>query len=62
MKKHAEGEELDLTQFVSADEIAKIEKAKSELIDANGLKDYFEFFEEQMPYWKIKFGLYLLDS
>tara|TARA_R110000765_G_scaffold107454_5_gene198237 strand:+ start:3855 stop:5939 length:2085 start_codon:yes stop_codon:yes gene_type:complete len=62
MKKHAQGEELDLTQFVSADEIAKIEKAKSELIDANGLKDYFEFFEEQMPYWKIKLGLYLLDS
>jgi ATP-dependent DNA helicase RecQ len=62
MKKHAEGEELDLNQFVSADEVSKIANAKSELTEATGLKDYFEFFEEQMPYWKIKLGLYLLDS
>tara|TARA_R110001592_G_scaffold32216_4_gene112998 strand:+ start:10054 stop:12147 length:2094 start_codon:yes stop_codon:yes gene_type:complete len=62
MKKHAEGEELDLSQFVSANEVSKIENAKSELTEATGLKDYFEFFEEQMPYWKIKLGLYLLDS
>jgi len=62
MKKHSEGEELDLNQFVSADEVSKIANAKSELTEATGLKDYFEFFKEQMPYWKIKFGLYLLDS
>lgn len=62
MKKHAEGEELDLNQFVDSKEIAEIEKAKSELTEATGLKDYFEFFEEKMPYWKIKFALYMLDS
>ena len=62
MKKHAEGEELDLNQFVDSKEIAEIEKAKSELTDATGLKDYFEYFEEKVPYWKIKFALYMLDS
>ncbi|WP_324024263.1 DNA helicase RecQ [Maribacter sp. BPC-D8] len=62
MKKHAEGEDLDLNQFVDSKEIAEIEKAKSELTEATGLKDYFEFFEEKMPYWKIKFALYMLDS
>lgn len=62
MKKHAEGEDLDLNQFVSAAEIAEIEKAKSELTEATGLKDYFEFFEEKVPYWKIKFALYMLES
>ncbi|HDZ07333.1 hypothetical protein LCGC14_0118260 [marine sediment metagenome] len=62
MKKHSEGEELDLNQFVNAAEIAEIEKAKSELTEATGLKDYFEFFEEKVPYWKIKFALYMLDS
>ncbi|WP_299798130.1 DNA helicase RecQ [uncultured Maribacter sp.] len=62
MKKHAEGEDLDLNQFVDTKEIAEIEKAKSELTEATGLKDYFEFFEEKMPYWKIKFALYMLDS
>jgi len=62
MKKHAEGEDLDLNQFVDAKEIAEIEKAKSELTDATGLKDYFEYFEEKVPYWKIKFALYMLDA
>ena len=62
MKKHAEGEDLDLNQFVDSKEIAEIEKAKSELTEATGLKDYFEFFEEKIPYWKIKFALYMLDS
>ncbi|SNR26739.1 ATP-dependent DNA helicase RecQ [Maribacter sedimenticola] len=62
MKKHAEGEELDLNQFVSADEISKVETAKTELTEAKGLRDYFEFFEEQIPYWKIKLCLYLLES
>ncbi|MEP2238593.1 MAG: RecQ family ATP-dependent DNA helicase, partial [Maribacter sp.] len=62
MKKHTEGEELDLNQFVDAKEIAQIEKAKLELTDATGLKDYFEYFEEKVPYWKIKFALYMLDS
>ena len=62
MKKHAEGEELDLYQFMGKDELAKIEEAKLALTDANGLRDFFEYFEEQMPYWKIKLGLYLLDS
>lgn len=62
MKKHAEGEELDLNQFVSADEVLKIANAKLELTEATGLKDYFEYFEEHMPYWKIKLGLYMLDS
>jgi len=62
LKKHAEGVVLDLNQFVDSKEIAQIEKAKSELTDATGLKEYFEYFEEKIPYWKIKFALYLLDS
>ncbi|APQ17641.1 DNA helicase RecQ [Maribacter hydrothermalis] len=62
MKKHTEGEELDLNQFVSIEDISKIENAKSQLTDVTGLKDYFEFFEEKMPYWKIKLALYMLDS
>ncbi len=62
MKKHAEGEDLDLHQFVSKDELVKMEKAKLALPDAGGFKDFFDYFEEKMPYWKIKLGLYLLDE
>ncbi len=61
MKKHAEGEALDLHQFISGKERIAIEEAKMELSNAKGLKDFYEYFEERMPYWKIKLGLYLLE-
>ncbi|MFS4417982.1 DNA helicase RecQ [Maribacter sp. 2307ULW6-5] len=61
MKVHAEGEELDLHQFLGKQELLDLEKAKEALPDAQGLREYFEFFEEKVPYWKIKLGLYLLD-
>ena len=62
MKIHSEGVELDMHQFVSVEEINKISEAKESLTEADSLKAFFEYFEEQMPYWKIKLGLYLLDS
>jgi len=62
MKMHAQGEEIDLHELITTDELSQIEKAKIELPDAEGLKAYFEYFEEKVPYWKIKIGLYLLDS
>lgn len=62
MKMHAQGEEIDLHELVTTDELSKIENAKMQLPEAQGLKAYFEYFEEKVPYWKIKIGLYLLDD
>ncbi len=62
LKMYAQGEELDIHQLITSEELAKIEKAKLDLPDAEGLKIYFEYFEEKMPYWKIKMGLYLGDN
>ena len=62
LKMHAQGEEIDLHELVTKEELSEIEKAKSDLPDAEGLKVYFEYFEEKMPYWKIKIGLYLSDQ
>lgn len=62
LKMHAQGEEIDLYELVPQKELAQIEAAKSDLPEAQGLKDYFEYFEQKVPYWKIKIGLYLLDS
>lgn len=59
MKMHELGHKIDLLQFITSEEISAVQKAKLALKDAEGLKPYFEHFEEQMPYWKIKFGLYL---
>lgn len=62
LKMHAQGEEIDLHELVPQKELAQIETAKLDLPEAQGLKDYFEYFEQKVPYWKIKIGLYLLDS
>jgi len=53
------GHKIDLFQFITSEEISAVQKAKQELKDVEGLKPYFEHFDAQMPYWKIKFGLFL---
>ncbi|MGJ8665141.1 MAG: DNA helicase RecQ [Patiriisocius sp.] len=58
-KIHELGTRIDLKQFISEAEISEVQKAKIALNDPDGLKTYFEYFEEKMPYYKIKLGLYL---
>lgn len=53
------GQTIDLFQFITTEEISAVQKAKQDLKDPEGLKPYFEYFEENMPYWKIKYGLQL---
>lgn len=62
LKVHAQGVEVVLEELVTSKELEQIVAAKTALPDADGLKAYFEFFEEKMPYWKIKIGLYLTDN
>ncbi|OIV40806.1 DNA helicase RecQ [Flavobacterium johnsoniae] len=56
-KLYVDGHDIDLSQFVSEDEIAKIEKAQIELARPEALRPYYEYFEEKMSYDKIRFGL-----
>ncbi len=60
LKMADEGKSIDLYQFISDQEIENIKHAKSKLKDPEGLRPYFDHFEEKIPYWKIKIGLYLL--
>jgi len=62
LKMHSEGAEIDLHQFITSEEINSIKKAQNDLTETEGLKPYFEYFEEKMPYWKIKMGLYFLGQ
>jgi ATP-dependent DNA helicase RecQ len=59
IKMHQLGEAFDFSQFISSEEIQQIRDAKKTLENPDALKPYFEYFEEKMPYWKIKLGLYL---
>jgi len=60
-KLYVEGYDLDLSQFVSVEEISQIAKAQIELENPNALKPYFDHFEEKMSYDKIRFGLAFLE-
>ncbi|MBB6682102.1 DNA helicase RecQ [Aequorivita sp. 609] len=59
IKSHKSGADIDLSLFISSEEIQKIKKAKDELENPDALKPYFEYFKEKIPYWKIKMALYL---
>lgn len=62
IKMNQAGAEIDLYQFISSEEIQKIKEAKERLENPEALKPYFEYFEEKMPYWKIKMGLHLISD
>lgn len=59
LKMHEEGENFDLSIFISSEEIQQIKSAQGILENPEALKPYFEHFEETIPYWKIRYGLYL---
>lgn len=64
MKVHENGENIDLFNLISQDEIDAIVKVKKEAEqehEESGLKTIFEKLNEEIPYWKIKMALYLSE-
>ncbi|PJJ08042.1 ATP-dependent DNA helicase RecQ [Flavobacterium sp. 1] len=61
-KLYSDGYPIDLGIFINEEEIAKIAEAKIKLEAPNALKPYFDFFEEQLPYDKIRIGLAILEK
>ncbi|WP_347373678.1 DNA helicase RecQ [Aequorivita sp. Q41] len=59
LKMYELGTDFDIKQFISTEEIQQIKVAKETLENPDALKPYFEYFEEKLPYWKIRLGLYL---
>lgn len=59
IKLHKLGMDIDFNQFIQPVEVQQIKKAKTEVTDPEKLSSYFEYFKEELPYWKIKLGLYL---
>ncbi len=62
LKISEEGKSIDLYQFISDQDIENFKKAKSELEEPEGLRPYFDYFEEKVPYWKIRMGLFLVGK
>ncbi|AWH74001.1 DNA helicase RecQ [Dokdonia sp. Dokd-P16] len=59
MKLHEEGMEVDFYQFIQPVEVKQIHDAILKVEDADKLKSFYEYFKEEMPYWKIRLALYL---
>ena len=61
-KLYIDGHPIDLSSYISHEEITQIRAAKTKLENPNALKPYFEYFEEQLPYDKIRLALAIIEK
>jgi ATP-dependent DNA helicase RecQ len=61
LKLYQKGEEIELSEFVTKKEIIQIKRAKTQMNNSKSLKAYYTFFDEQLPYEVIRFGLAILE-
>jgi len=56
-KLYSDGKDINIYDFVSKSDVEAVHQAKIELESPNALKDYFDYFNEQMDYFKIRLAL-----
>ena len=61
-KLYSEGKNINIYDFVSEEEVAAVKKAKITLDSPDGLKPYFEHFNEQIDYSKIRLALTVIEK
>ncbi|MCP4443639.1 MAG: DNA helicase RecQ [Aureispira sp.] len=61
-KLYQDGESIDIYQFISKEEVAKILKAKGELDNAETLKPYYDHFNGDIDYFKIRLALTVIKK
>ncbi|MGM8362623.1 DNA helicase RecQ [Flavobacterium sp. ARAG 55.4] len=61
-KLYSDGALIDLHQFISKEEVSKISQARKTLETPNALRPYFDYFEEQISYGKIRLGLAIIEK
>ena len=61
-KLYSDGHPIDLSIYITAEEISKIADAKIKLESPNALKPYFDYFDEQIAYDKIRIGLAMIEK
>ncbi|HAA23211.1 MAG TPA: hypothetical protein DCP28_32260, partial [Cytophagales bacterium] len=59
---YSQGFPLDPMSFVSDWEIEQVREARKELKDPKQLKVYFDHFEGQVPYERIRWALAVIDE
>lgn len=61
-KLYVDGAEIDLDSFISKEEVSRIANARIKLESPNALKPYFDYFEENIDYGKIRLALAILEK
>ncbi|VXB94764.1 ATP-dependent DNA helicase RecQ [Flavobacterium sp. 9R] len=61
-KLYLDGHPIDIESYISTEEISNIKEAKTKLESPNALKPYFDYFEEQVPYDKIRLALAIIEK
>lgn len=61
-KLYLDGKDINIHDFVSKQEIKQVQQAQQELQHPEGLKPYFEHFQEQLPYFKIRLALSVMEK
>jgi ATP-dependent DNA helicase RecQ len=61
-KLYTDGKAIDIYKFVSNEEVEKVRLAKNELENSQALKPYFEYFNGEIEYFKIRLALTIIDS
>lgn len=61
-KLYLDGNPIDLSQFVSEEEVILLEKAQVKLEYPTALKPYYDYFDEKIPYDKIRLGLAIVEK
>ncbi len=56
-KLYANGYPIDILQYVSKDELVRIQKAYEDLGEPEKIKDLFEYLDEEIPYFKLRLAL-----
>jgi len=61
-KLYGDGKPINIHDFVSSSEVESVRKAKATLESPTALKPYFDYFEGQIDYFKIRLALAIIDK
>ena len=61
-KLYTDGKDINIDELVSKSEVDSVREAKKELDSPNALRPYFEHFNEQLDYFKIRLALSVIDK
>ena len=61
-KLYGDGKDINIYDFISKSDVEAIHQAKIELDAPSTLKEYYEFYNEQMDYFKIRLALSVIEK